>query len=69
MFSRDEYEFIGHKMQKQQKKRDGSRYFAVSASDADNNLESKNVDVLLLGPQVRFMKAQFEQNLRLKVFH
>ncbi|MCF8698140.1 PTS sugar transporter subunit IIB, partial [Enterococcus faecium] len=35
--------------------------FAVSASDADNNLESKNVDVLLLGPQVRFMKAQFEQ--------
>ena len=35
--------------------------FAVSASD--NNLESKNVDVLLLGPQVRFMKAQFEQKL------
>ena len=33
--------------------------FAVSASDSDNNLESKNVDVLLLGPQVRFMKAQF----------
>ncbi|HFC9110483.1 PTS sugar transporter subunit IIB [Enterococcus faecium] len=40
--------------------------FAVSASDADNNLESKNVDVLLLGPQVRFMKAQFEQKLALK---
>ena len=37
--------------------------FAVSASDADNNLETKNVDVLLLGPQVRFMKAQFEQKL------
>lgn len=37
--------------------------FAVSASDADNNLEAKNVDVLLLGPQVRFMKAQFEQKL------
>lgn len=37
--------------------------FAVSVSDADNNLESKNVDVLLLGPQVRFMKAQFEQKL------
>ena len=30
--------------------------FAVSASDADNQLESKNVDVLLLGPQVRFMQ-------------
>jgi PTS system cellobiose-specific IIB component len=37
--------------------------FAVSASDADNHLESKPVDVLLLGPQVRFMKAQFEQKL------
>ncbi|KAF1304870.1 MULTISPECIES: PTS sugar transporter subunit IIB [Enterococcus] len=37
--------------------------FAVAASDADNNLEAKNVDVLLLGPQVRFMKAQFEQKL------
>ncbi|WP_071131797.1 PTS sugar transporter subunit IIB [Enterococcus timonensis] len=37
--------------------------FAVAASDADNNLEAKNVDVLLLGPQVRFMKSQFEQKL------
>jgi PTS system cellobiose-specific IIB component len=37
--------------------------FAVSASDADNNLEAKNVNVLLLGPQVRFMKSQFEQKL------
>ncbi|WP_057002211.1 PTS sugar transporter subunit IIB, partial [Carnobacterium divergens] len=34
--------------------------FAVSASEADTNLESKNIDVMLLGPQVRFMKAQFE---------
>ncbi|SEL32811.1 PTS system, cellobiose-specific IIB component [Carnobacterium iners] len=40
-----------------------SEIFAVSASDADNNIESKNVDVLLLGPQVRFMKAQFEKKL------
>lgn len=37
--------------------------FAVSASDADNSLTSKDVNVLLLGPQVRFMKAQFEQKL------
>lgn len=37
--------------------------FAVSASDADNNLESKTIDVVLLGPQVRFMKAQFEKKL------
>ena len=40
-----------------------SEIFAVSASEADTNIENKNVDVLLLGPQVRFMKAQFEQKL------
>ena len=40
--------------------------FAVSASDADNNLASKEVDVLLLGPQVRFMKADFEKRLEPK---
>lgn len=37
--------------------------FAVSANEADANLESKNVDVLLLGPQVRFMKSQFEKKV------
>lgn len=37
--------------------------FAVSASDVDNQLESKNVDVLLLGPQVRFMQNQFAEKL------
>ena len=37
--------------------------FAVSASDADNNLEAKPVDVLLLGPQVRFMKGDFEKRM------
>lgn len=37
--------------------------FAVSASEADSHLESKNIDVMLLGPQVRFMKAQFEPKL------
>lgn len=39
--------------------------FAVSASEADQSLENpeKPVDVLLLGPQVRFMKGQFEQKL------
>ncbi len=40
--------------------------FAVSASEADQHLESKPVDVLLLGPQVRFMKAQFEKKLEPK---
>ena len=36
------------------------------ASDADNHLASKEVDVLLLGPQVRFMKADFEKRLEPK---
>jgi PTS system cellobiose-specific IIB component len=40
--------------------------FAVSASDADNNLANKPVDVLLLGPQVRFMKNDFEKRLEPK---
>ncbi|MBP2100248.1 PTS sugar transporter subunit IIB [Enterococcus rivorum] len=40
--------------------------FAVSASDADNNIANKPVDVLLLGPQVRFMKADFEKRLESK---
>ena len=40
--------------------------FAVSASEADHHLENKEVDILLLGPQVRFMKAQFEQKLAAK---
>ncbi|MDQ8627630.1 PTS sugar transporter subunit IIB [Enterococcus sp. FR204] len=43
-----------------------SDIFDVSASDADNNLANKDVDVLLLGPQVRFMKADFEKRLEPK---
>lgn len=38
--------------------------FAVSASEADGILNKKNVDVLLLGPQVRYMKPQFEKKLQ-----
>ncbi|MGG7058115.1 PTS sugar transporter subunit IIB [Clostridium nigeriense] len=37
--------------------------FAVSAGEADSYLAEKKVDVLLLGPQVRFMKAQFEKKV------
>jgi PTS system cellobiose-specific IIB component len=37
--------------------------FAVSASEADSHLENKDVNVLLLGPQVRFMKGDFEKRL------
>ena len=31
--------------------------------EADQHLESKDVNVLLLGPQVRFMKGDFEKRL------
>ncbi len=35
--------------------------FAVATSDFEKNLEEKDLDVVLLGPQVRFMKGQFEE--------
>ncbi len=37
--------------------------FAVSAGDVDSILEKKVIDVLLLGPQVKFMKEQLEERL------
>ncbi len=37
--------------------------FAVSAPEAESYMEEKSIDVVLLGPQVRFMKAQFEKKL------
>lgn len=33
---------------------------AYSSSEAEQKLTSEDVDVLLLGPQVRFMQKQFE---------
>lgn len=33
--------------------------FALSGSDVNTYLEEKEIDVMLLGPQVRFMKKQF----------
>ncbi len=40
-----------------------SDIFAVSASEVNEYLAKKDVDVLLLGPQVRYMKPQFEKEL------
>ncbi|WP_125767491.1 PTS sugar transporter subunit IIB [Lapidilactobacillus wuchangensis] len=37
--------------------------FATAASDADNELAAKKIDVMLLGPQVRFMLSQFQKKL------
>jgi cellobiose PTS system EIIB component len=37
--------------------------FAKSASEVEFTLKEKNIDVLLLGPQVKYMKKQFETML------
>lgn len=37
--------------------------FANSANEADSVLAKKDIDVMLLGPQVRFMKSQFEKKV------
>ncbi|MBS4210427.1 PTS sugar transporter subunit IIB [Bacillus sp. FJAT-50079] len=37
--------------------------FAISASEVDSTLDKKNIDVLLLGPQVKFMMKQFQSKL------
>ncbi|WP_407894257.1 PTS sugar transporter subunit IIB [Lacticaseibacillus sp. N501-2] len=35
--------------------------FATACTDADNKLAEKQPDILMLGPQVRFMLAGFQQ--------
>lgn len=40
--------------------------FAVSPNEADGNLSSKDIDVLLLGPQVKFLKDQLEEKVSSK---
>nr|WP_157065195.1 PTS sugar transporter subunit IIB [Amphibacillus sediminis] len=53
------------KMQKEAQARNiEADIFAVSASEVDLILSKKSIDVLLLGPQVRYMKAQFESKLK-----
>ncbi|MDR1568814.1 MAG: PTS sugar transporter subunit IIB [Streptococcaceae bacterium] len=37
--------------------------FAVSASEADSKIADEKIDVLLLGPQVRFMEKQFNEKV------
>lgn len=38
-----------------------SKIFALSASEADPEIEKGEINVILLGPQVRFMLKQFEE--------
>lgn len=37
--------------------------FAVSASEPDNNLATKNIDILMLGSQVKYMEKVFAGKL------
>lgn len=53
------------KMQKEAEKNNiETDIFAISASEVDDVMAKKSIDVLLLGPQVRYMKAQFEKKLK-----
>ena len=38
--------------------------FAVSAVEAEEHFNKKNIDAVLLGPQIRFMKAKFEEKTK-----
>lgn len=52
------------KMQKSAKDKGiDAEIFANSANEADTILAKKDIDVMLLGPQVRFMKSQFEKKV------
>jgi len=37
--------------------------FATAASDADNKLKEKNPDILMLGPQIRYMLSDFQKKV------
>jgi len=37
--------------------------FATAASDADNQLKAKNPDILMLGPQIRYMLSDFQKKV------
>lgn len=52
------------KMQKAaEEKNEDVEIFAVSASEADINIQNKELDVVMLGPQVKFMAKQFSEKL------
>ncbi|PHK49946.1 PTS sugar transporter subunit IIB [Staphylococcus edaphicus] len=48
------------KMQEAAEKQNLDReIFAVSTTEADQKIENDNIDILLLGPQVRFKKDEY----------
>ena len=58
------------KMQKEAEKQKLDRdIFAVSTSEADQKIESDNIDVLLLGPKVRYKKDEYTKKYSEKDIH
>ncbi|KRN60607.1 hypothetical protein IV83_GL001443 [Pediococcus inopinatus] len=56
------------KMQKAAEKEGvDAEIFATAASDANNKLEEKHPDILMLGPQVRYMESNFKSKLDIPV--
>ncbi|WP_125566695.1 PTS sugar transporter subunit IIB [Companilactobacillus insicii] len=43
------------------------KIFATSAADADAKLDEEIPDVLMLGPQVRYLEGQFKDKLNIPV--
>ncbi len=41
--------------------------FATASSDANNKISEKNPDILMLGPQVRYMLKNFQDSLEIPV--
>ena len=44
-----------------------AKIFATSTADAHDKLDSENPDVLLLGPQVRYLEGYFKNDLSIPV--
>ena len=40
--------------------------FAIPESEVDKTINNKNIDVMLLGPQVRYLKGNFEKKYKEK---
>lgn len=43
-----------------------AKIFAVSSAEANENIESKSINILMLGPQVRFLEKEFKTKLEPK---
>ena len=44
-----------------------AKIFATSTADAHDKLDSENPDVLMLGPQVRYLEGEFKKDLSIPV--